>query len=192
MKKRSHFLCVCLLAFLCYYCGTVLADRQVLTDQWIRVHVVANSDSGEDQALKLRVRDAVLEALQDAALGTDGQTRLENLRERLPRLRDAAQRVLMDCGSTDRAMETLEQEAFPQRESGSLRLPAGVYQTLRVTIGEGQGHNWWGVLFPDLCYGEEENVSASLVSSLTREGEIRFFLLEKLGQLENKWKERWG
>lgn len=192
MKKLFHFVCVCGLACLCYFCGSILADRQVLTDQWIRIHVVANSDSGADQALKLRVRGAVLEKLEGAALEADPQTRLEDLRARLPELRETAQQVLKDAGSPDTAVVTLQKETFSQRESETLRLPAGVYQTLRVTIGSGQGHNWWGVLFPELCCGAEENVSASLTDSLTGKGNIRFFFLEKLGQLENKWKEQWG
>lgn len=186
MKKLFHFLLVCALAWGCFYAGTVLADRQVLSDQWVRIHVVANSDSREDQALKLQVRNGILEKLESC--GTSSEQVLENLEARLPEIREIAQNILRENGCEDSAAVTLQKEAFSRRETQGLSLPAGIYQTLRITIGEGQGRNWWGVLFPKLCYGEAEDVSASLTDSLTEKKGIRFFFLEKLGQLEQKWK----
>ena len=183
MKKFGSFLFLCALACACYYAGTILGDRQTLTDQWIRIHVVANSDSREDQTLKRKVRNGILAKLETGA--ADAQTMMADLEDRLPEIRQTAQDILLENGCTDRALVTLQKEAFPQRDTEGLRLPAGIYQTLRVTIGEGGGHNWWGVLFPQLCYGEEQNVSASLTDSLTKDNSIRFFFLEKLGRLEN-------
>ena len=189
MKKICSFLLLCVLAAGCFYAGGVLADRRVLSDQWVRIHVVANSDSEEDQALKLKVRNGILQKLEEVTAQAP-ETRITQLEQTLPEIRQTAREILRAWGSEDEATVTLEQEAFPQRESQGLRLPAGVYQTLRVTIGKGEGHNWWGVLFPNLCYGAEENVSASLTDSLTGEENIRFFFLEKLGELEKLWKER--
>ena len=183
MKKFGSFLFLCALACACYYAGTILGDRQTLTDQWIRIHVVANSDSREDQTLKRKVRNGILAKLETGA--ADAQTMMADLEDRLPEIRQTAQDILLENGCSDRALVARQKEAFPQRDAEGLRLPAGIYQTLRITIGEGGGHNWWGVLFPKLCYGEEQNVSASLTDSLTKDNSIRFFFLEKLGQLEN-------
>ena len=180
MKKLLHFLLFCALAVGCFYLGGVVADRQVLSDQWIRIHVVGATDDPADQAVKLQVRNCLLDALETELLEADPKEAWAALETELPRLQELAQEVLTDSGSEDTARVTLEQETFPQRSGDGFRLPAGVYRTLRVTIGEGRGHNWWGVLFPQTW--AEESVSASLTEETP---EIRFFFLEKLGELEN-------
>ena len=173
MKKLLHFLLFCALAAGCFYLGGIAADRQVLSDQWVRIHVVGASDDPADQAVKLQVRNRLLEALETKLLDADSQ------------LQELTRQTLAESGSTDAAKVTLERETFPQRRGDGFRLPAGVYRTLRVTIGEGRGHNWWGVLFPQTW--EEESVSTSLTEE---EPKIRFFFLEKLGELENWLEER--
>ena len=180
MKKLLHFLVFCALAACCFYLGGIVADRQVLSDQWVRIHVVGATDDSADQAVKLQVRNRLLEALETELCGADPGRAWDTLEAELPRLQELAQEVLTDSGSTDTARVSLEQETFPQRSGDGFRLPAGVYRTLRVTIGEGQGHNWWGVLFPQTW--EEESVSTSLTEETPK---IRFFFLEKLGELEN-------
>ena len=186
MKKCLHFLLFCALAFVCFYIGSLAADRQVLSDQWIRIHVVAASDSKEDQENKLQVRNGLLDMLESQLGGTDETGAMQTLQEKLPQLQARAQEILSSCGSRDTAAVTLQKEAFPRRAGEGFQLPAGVYETLRVTIGSGQGHNWWGILYPQTW--QQEAVS----TALTEEGtpELRFFFLEKWGQLQAWWKER--
>lgn len=186
MKKLLHFVVFCTLAVCCFYLGSLAADRQVLSDQWIRIHVVAASDSQQDQENKLQVRNGLLSMLESQLEETEGSRALQSLQEKLPQLQAKAQEILAECGSSEKATVTLQKEAFPRRIGDGFQLPAGVYETLRVTIGEGKGHNWWGILFPQTW--QQEAVS----TALTEEGtpEIRFFFLEKWGELQAWWKER--
>ncbi len=117
----------------------------------IRLHVIANSDSSTDQAVKLKVRDAVIDhlapALREAA--SAAETR-RVVRRVLPGLRRAAEAQLRRLGRDDAVQVEFADAFFPLRAYGSLTLPAGEYDALRVVIGAGQGHNWWSVLFPPL------------------------------------------
>lgn len=186
MKKCISFLLFCLLTLGCFYVGTVLADRSALSGQWIRIHVVANSDSEQDQAMKLQVRNAVLETLEQLTQSSTRQG-MELLEEVLPELCRTADAVLSSMGSKDTVRAELGEMCFPQRQGDGYSLPAGVYQTLRLTIGQGQGHNWWGVLFPQ--FGSQE-VATSLTGSLANQSCPRFYILEKLGELETRL-HRW-
>jgi len=135
----------------------------------VRLHVIANSDSAEDQQLKLKVRDAVLEAartlLEDCP---DTQTAYARLTAALEALEDAAQACLRaeGCGSGVRA-ETGVFE-FPDRMYGDVLVPAGDYRALRVIIGDGEGRNWWCVLYPELCLPAEEPRYSILVRWIMR------------------------
>ena len=109
-------------------------------------------------------------------------------------LEEAANKVLRDFGVGQTAIVTLTQECFDTREYETFSLPAGVYESLRVTIGEGKGKNWWCVVFPNLCgRGMFSDVAAGsgfdkpLIGAMEGENtyEIRFFLLDWLGRLQN-------
>jgi stage II sporulation protein R len=182
-------------AFVLVLLGTfsLLRDRQILNRGLVRLHVVGASDSEADQALKLRVRDAVLECV--ASLG-DPQTIEEAkalLEANLPAITEAANKALDGLGT---AAVTLCREAFPIREYDSFTLPSGVYESLRVKIGEAQGRNWWCVVFPTLCLpaaGEDLDsvaAGAGFSESLTEaikapETEVSFFFLDLLGKAES-------
>ena len=123
-----------------------------IADRVVRLHVLAASDSAEDQALKQAVRDAVLQAadgLLDEAVDADSAQQI--LSRRLPAIRDAAQACVYAHGHTDPVTVSLCRDYFTTREYDTVTLPAGTYRTLRVTIGEGAGHNWWCVVFPPMC-----------------------------------------
>ena len=176
----------------------VVVDRYKLSNELIRLHVVADSDSEEDQAIKLQVRDAVQAYLQSnlPQTATKEET-MEFLQQHLTQLTETANRTLSEAGVDDRAVVTLAREAFPKREYDTFSLPAGVYDSLRIRIGEAGGQNWWCVVFPSLCYGAaEENFEATtagagfdepLTGALTGEKnyQVRFFLLDCLGWLQN-------
>lgn len=139
------------------------ASESALAGQVLRLHVVANSDSDRDQALKLRVRDAVL-AQADWLLNgvSDRQSAEQALAPHLDELVRSAEEVLAAEGCGDTVTVTLTDQWFPTKVYDGFSLPAGQYRALRVTIGEGQGRNWWCVVFPPLCLGSvtEESVEA--------------------------------
>lgn len=152
--------------------AAVQAEQQTMAGKLIRLHVVANSDSVEDQALKLQVRDAVL-ALTEPVTASDGNiaAELENI---LPQIKAAAESCLQAQGCFDPVQVSLGMEQFPTRVYEGFALPAGVYRSLRVTIGEGKGQNWWCVVFPSICFRATaaELEEAAEAAGLTP-GEIR-------------------
>ena len=135
---------------------TVAAQRgkvaaQVRADT-IRLHVLANSDTLEDQLLKLEVRDAILDALPAAVTAAaTPQQAAQALRTALPQLQRAANLALHQAHSAQRAAVRLETADFAARAYGSFALPGGAYTALRVELGDAQGHNWFCVLYPALC-----------------------------------------
>ena len=127
-----------------------VADR-VCADT-VRLHILANSDTLEDQLVKLQVRDAILAALPDSVLQAGDTAEAEAaLQQALPALHLAAQRALYKAHSPQTARLRLEQLDFAARDYGSFALPGGRYTALRVELGEGKGHNWFCVLYPALC-----------------------------------------
>lgn len=192
---KCVFACALLAAFV--WCGTVIADRQRLNEELIRLHVVANSDRVEDQELKLLVRDAIITSLRQALADVrDTEQAKEYLQENLPKLQELANKTLDAAGSAQQAVVTLCREGFPTRQYNTFSLPAGIYEALRVTIGDGAGKNWWCVVFPSLCVpqtsqGFSDTAAGAgfpdaLSGALTGEEpyQIRFYLLDKLGELE--------
>lgn len=135
-------------------CTATDAQAQpVVSDELLRLHVVANSDSNEDQAVKLRVRDAIQREFaatwQD--VGDGAACRLLAQRA-LPEIERCAQRVLAENGFSYTAKAQLGVFPFPQRiYEDVVTLPEGRYWAVRVTLGEGEGQNWWCVLYPPLC-----------------------------------------
>lgn len=120
----------------------------------IRLHVVANSDSPQDQALKLAVRDEIIKTME-------GQETLEDARgyidSHLDEIEAAAEKVIRERGFDYPASARHKVTFIPEKSYEDLTLPAGNYEALRVTLGRGEGQNWWCVIFPQLCLlGETE------------------------------------
>jgi len=165
-----------------------------LASQMVRLHVLAVDDSEGEQAVKLAVRDAVLEYLQpvlaDAQNVAGAQ---ETLTVHLARVQQAAQKAAEGRTVT----VSLSEEQYPTREYDGFSLPAGRYMSLRVTLGEGQGRNWWCVVYPPLCITAAtasreamETLAGDTAAIITeQEGYVyKFRLLELWGQLMEKWK----
>ena len=135
--------------------GACTLQRQdALGQKVIRLHVIANSDSEADQALKLRVRDRVLQTAQQLGLGencTELPQLVEQTQQLLGQLEQAAQQEVWRSGSDQKVTAYLTRMYFDTREYEDFTMPAGVYRTVRFTIGKGEGHNWWCVLFPQMC-----------------------------------------
>lgn len=195
MRKMIIFLLV--FGELMYACG-LIADMDALQNGLIRLHVVGSSDSESDQAVKLQVKDAVTAYLsQTMEEAIDVEQAKAQLAEMLPEIEALSNQVLSDNGFSERVSITLCQEAFPSRDYDTFSLPSGVYESLRIRIGEAEGKNWWCVVFPTLCLSatseDLRNTAASsgfsqaLTGTITgeEEYELRFFLLDCLGQLQN-------
>ena len=195
MGKKGTCLGICLLLTASVWTWGLIRDRQYLNQELIRLHVVANSDSEQDQNIKLRVRDAIVASLSEGMADiADVPAAKEYLRENLPKIEAIANRTLEAAGVDSRAAVTLCKETFDIRHYDTFTLPAGVYESLRVVIGEGQGKNWWCVAFPSLCMGatseefEEAAQTAgmddTLRETLTGGLQLRFYLLDALGRAE--------
>ena len=156
----------------------------------VRLHVLAVSDAPEEQAVKLRVRDAVLSLLAPKLAGVQNADEAgEVLADSLPLIRAVAEQAAE--GRPVRV--SLGEERYPTRNYAGFSLPAGRYRSLRVVLGEGQGHNWWCVVFPPVCLSAAEKEAMQPVMNpddyalITREDgwEIRFRIVELWGELLN-------
>lgn len=195
MRRKAKCLGICLLLAAAVWTWGLIRDRQYLNQELIRLHVVANSDSEQDQNIKLQVRDAIVASLYEgmAQIG-DVQAAKDYLRENLQKIESIANETLKAAGVDSRAVVTLCRETFDIRKYDTFTLPAGVYESLRVVIGEGQGKNWWCVAFPTLCMGatsEEFEAAAqtagmdeTLTQTLSGSCQLRFYLLDVLGNVE--------
>ncbi len=126
--------------------------EEAVYDNVLRLHVLANSDSGEDQALKLLVRDAVLEYAAPRLEGCRSRDEAETaVRDMMDVLVEVAEKTVTARGFDYGVTITLDTEEYPTRTYDSLCFPSGEYLSLRVCIGEAAGKNWWCVLFPPLC-----------------------------------------
>lgn len=169
--------------------GTWAQGRQsAISAKLVRLHVIAASDSEYEQALKLRVRDAVLKELEMRLEGvTDSAEARRKIGAALSDLGVAAR----DAAEGREITVSLSCESYPTRRYEGFALPAGEYESLRVTIGEGCGRNWWCVVFPPLC--TDATLSGAMREAMSREEcgiiceeegyELRFRTLELWGEL---------
>lgn len=158
-------------------------QQNELADKLIRFHVVANSDDEGDQRTKLKVRDAVLTEMETLLDGVESREEAEQIiNENTELITNTAKKE-----TNDNVAVTITEESFPTRYYDTFTLPAGNYTSLRITIGEGKGHNWWCVVFPPICAAAaiEEAETASftneeieLITDDNAETVIKFKTLE--------------
>ena len=117
-------------------------------DKLIRFHVIANSDSEEDQNLKLKVRDAIINYLQPKLLESESIEYDE--------LEKISKNIILENGYDYDVKVGIDYSKFPTKQYSNVVLPAGEYKALRIIIGEGKGKNWWCVMFPPLCFVDEQ------------------------------------
>lgn len=192
LKKWELSLLIALCIALCI--GVRAEARQSrLQSELVRLHVIAVSDDEYEQELKLRVRDAVLEFLSPMLGNTaNAESAKRVISENLDGIRNAAE----GCSEGRAVTVTLGEEYYPTRSYEGFSLPAGHYDSLRVTLGEGEGHNWWCVVFPPLCISAAEADRAmSVLNEEDRrlitesEGyEYRFRIAELWGMLTAKFR----
>ena len=142
--------------------------QQQIATQVLRFHIRANSDTVADQQKKLRIKQSLLEWLTPIlSENTSKSETIQCIRKNLPDIRKEATRM----AAPEPVTVTLQKEWFPEKTYGTCTFPEGIYDALRVDIGQAKGHNWWCVLYPSLCFAD------ALEPSMTEEGE------EKLQQV---------
>ncbi len=183
---------VCLLLSLCGF----TEQCEGVSDRVLRLHVVAASDSEADQALKLKVRDAILAETGGVLDGIyNTQLAEETLASMMPKIESTVLQVLSENGVEDSVRVELCDMYFETRTYETVTLPAGEYRALRVTIGEGKGRNWWCVVFPPMCLSSacEQDVAdvlteeqTAIVTNASRY-EVRLKILEWYYELRNRF-----
>jgi len=163
----------------CLYAEKINED---LSNSIIRLHIVANSDSDEDQALKYRIRDAVIAYMQE---------RMDELKDKenaktyvagnINELESVANSIIVSEGLSGVAKVSFGKFPFPTKKYGSIALPAGYYEALKIEIGNAEGRNWWCVMFPPLCFvndtrGDMDEESMALLKNELSEKELDIIL----------------
>lgn len=177
-----------------------VSGAENLYDSVIRIHVLANSDSAEDQKNKLLVRDHILEFAKENFKEEDRQSAEAALRRNLSKMEEDTALFLKESGIELPVKITLGEEYYPRRDYENLSLPSGTYLSLRVHLGKAEGKNWWCVLFPPICIDSateaedalfeagmtEENVKT--VTQMKGKYKIRFKAIDLLGKTYKKVK----
>ena len=186
---------VLLLALAAFLTSGALAlqTEQELSDRVVRLHVLANSDSEEDQALKLKVRDRVLAYTEPILEGSADRREAEALlRGQLLELERVAQEEIRANGYDYAANLELEDTVFPTREYEGFTLPAGKYLALRAVIGAGEGRNWWCVVVPPLCAAASSEVPEAALAAGFSPAQVGLITEEDQGYvLKSKLVEFW-
>ena len=152
-KNGTLLLMLCVvISFIVIFVSDGFAAADTVREECLRLHVLADTDSEADQSVKLQVRDAILEEtdelFQSCLTAAEAVSRAS---ERKDEIEAVAERVLRENGFSYGAEVFIEEDYFSTRQYESVSLPAGNYTALKVVLGEGEGHNWWCVMFPPLC-----------------------------------------
>ncbi|WP_446898284.1 stage II sporulation protein R [Clostridium sp. LBM24168] len=151
--------------------------QKSIASKIIRFHVIANSDLKSDQALKLKVRDAVLGYISPKLKNSrDINESRKILKENDKNILNVARKIIYEEGYNYKVTSTLGQADFPIKTYGNITLPQGRYEAYRIIIGEGKGQNWWCVMFPPLCFVD---ISKGQISYDSTEKEMKSVLNEK-------------
>lgn len=176
-------------------------DCESIRGKVLRLHVIANSDTEADQSLKLKVRDIILSESEEIFTAAESLGTAESgIKKAIPIIEECAEKAVRNEGFSYNVTVRYEPSYFPTKTYENVTLPAGNYKSLKVIIGEGEGRNWWCVLFPPMCLSaamkEEEVLSAiltedelSLVSSKPKY-EVRFWIVEKLQEFKRSYKSK--
>lgn len=186
MKRR--LLLISLAFILLMGCMCLYAERSFrdMSHDVVRLHVLANSNTQEDQALKLKVRDRVLEQAQELLDSADSKEEsLSILRKNTTLLEKTALECIIQEGYDYTVRVCIGKYDFPTKSYKNMSLPQGEYDALRVIIGSGKGDNWWCVLFPSFCLGD------AAASENNEEVTIRFRIVEIYNGIKRKIKALW-
>lgn len=194
--KQAVFPCVCLLV--CALLMSVIpteADAAIYEDT-VRLHILAKSDSAEDQALKIEIRDKLLLKYSEELKGTkSAEAARDALLGKLPEIERDVEEWVREGGFSYGARAELSREWYETRCYANFTMPAGEYTSLKITLGEGDGQNWWCVMYPPMCLdcalGEKETLSEEELSLISGSGyNVKFKLLELSASLFHNFREK--
>ncbi|MCH5147091.1 MAG: stage II sporulation protein R [Clostridiales bacterium] len=152
MKKFCIVFVVLIIIIATVVCATAMQPAQA-ENEYLRIHVRANSNDQIDQDVKYKVKDEVVKFITPyAAQCVDKETAMELISSILDEIEDVCDRVLRQNGFTYTSKASVRREEFPTRVYGELTLEAGVYDALIIELGSGKGDNWWCVIYPPLCF----------------------------------------
>ena len=152
MKKFCIVFVVLIIIIATVVCATAMQPAQA-ENEYLRIHVRANSNDQIDQDVKYKVKDEVVKFITPyAAQCVDKETAMELISSILDEIEDVCDRVLRQNGFTYTSKASVRSEEFPTRVYGELTLEAGVYDALIIELGSGKGDNWWCVIYPPLCF----------------------------------------
>lgn len=205
--KKNNFKIFCILTFLLFiyvitlatsYTQTVCAN---ISQNVFRLHVIANSNSADDQNLKYIVRDSVLNYINTISINSSSKNDIISIvNSNLSKIEEVAQKTIYDNGYNYKISVKVGNFAFPTKTYGNITFPPGMYDALRIEIGEASGENWWCVMFPPLCFIDvssgilpaqstaimKNNLPSeeyTLISSSSAETKIKFKFVEVLQNL---------
>lgn len=181
--------------FMFSYIAPFIETSENISDQVFRLHILANSDSAEDQQLKLKVRDEILKKGETVFASSNSlEETIELCKNNIALFQQTAEQCLKNNGSDYEVKVYVDKEYFNTREYDEITLPSGIYNTLKIEIGQGKGHNWWCVMFPAICLSsvtdDELNKYLSedeqkLVNSDSKY-EVRFKIVEIYEKVKSK------
>ncbi len=192
IKALVGGVCLCMLLSFCGFAGACDAIREDV----VRLHILANSDDAADQALKLKVRDAVTAQTAGWLDGVEGEGEaLKVIEEKLPLLQQTAEKTIAENGYTYPVTVSLCKMYFSTRVYEDITMPAGTYDAVRIEIGEGAGKNWWCVVYPPMCIRSavreqtlDDVLDSRQMSIVSGEGyAVRFKLVEVFQWLLNRF-----
>ena len=166
MKIFLKSACVAFVLTVIYSVIPFQANCSDISQDTFRLHILANSDSESDQSLKLNVRDKVLEYTQELFNKAESKETAEKaVKDNLQNIADVAYKEVLDNGYDYKVRAELTNMYFTTRYYDDFTLPSGMYDALRITIGNGEGHNWWCVMYPSICvsYSQEQDSRAKEV-----------------------------
>ena len=159
LNKRNHIVCVLIgILFSVFVTGSLVQARkdalqEQVASQVLRFHVLANSDSEEDQALKMQVKQKVLDFIKAELPESESLAETKNwVSSHLSEIQMVAKEKVEEAGYSYRVKAEIRDCQFPVKTYGDITFPAGTYEALRIEIGEAEGQNWWCVLYPNLCF----------------------------------------
>ena len=182
-------------AFLFSYITPFIETSENISEEVFRLHILANSDSTEDQQLKLKVRDEILKKGETVFASSNSLDETIKLcKDNITLFQQTAEQCLKDNGSNYSVKVYVDKEYFNTRKYDEITLPSGIYNALKIEIGQGKGHNWWCVMFPAICLSsvtdDELNKYLSedeqrLVNSNSKY-EVRFKIVEIYEKIKSK------
>lgn len=182
---RLEIAILMIIAIIFTYAAGVSIKQDQISNGILRLHVLANSDTKHDQEVKLIVRDAVLEFCKPLLENAENRTEVESIiKDNMQQIANIAQKTLWDMGENRGVSVRLSKEYYPTRDYTSFSLPAGEYLGLRVIIGDGEGKNWWCVVFPPLC-NEVATDDDTKTKDLPKKYTIKFKTAEVVGKVRN-------